>query len=38
VEGIQIEIHIGHARADEIVIVPRGEHIPVTGTVIAGHD
>jgi cation transport ATPase len=25
-------------RADEIVIVPPGEQIPVTGTVIAGHD
>jgi cation transport ATPase len=37
-EGIQIEIHIGHVRADEIVIVPPGEQIPVTGTVIAGHD
>jgi cation transport ATPase len=37
-QGIQIEIRIGHVRADEIVIVPPGEQIPVTGTVIAGHD
>jgi cation transport ATPase len=37
-EGIQIEIHIGHVRADEIVIVPPGEQIPVTGTVIAFND
>jgi hypothetical protein len=37
-EGIQIEIHIGHVRTDEIVIVPPAEQIPVTGTVIAGND
>jgi cation transport ATPase len=37
-EGIQIEIDIDQVRAGAIVIVPPGELIPVTGTVVAGHD
>jgi cation transport ATPase len=29
---------IDQIRAGEIVIVPPGEQIPVTGAVVAGHD
>jgi cation transport ATPase len=37
-DGTEIAIPIGNVRADEIVIVPPVEQIPVTGTVIAGPD